>query len=279
MTHVPRRPASQDQEGGAIQPATYALEAVGLRKAFGGLNVTQDVSLNLAPGARHALIGPNGAGKSTLIALLSGVLRPDAGTVRMYGQDVTHKNLAQRVKCGLVRTFQVSSLFSGLTALENVYLAVSECAMRSWRPWSPAKADKAVLERSEAILCTVGLQDVQRRTIGELAYGQQRLVEIAIALALKPKVLLLDEPGAGIPSAQSNLLLRALDRLPPEIAILLIEHDMQLVRRFASEVTVLVEGSILLSGSPDEVMKSSEVRTVYLGSKRTERFEEERAHA
>jgi len=279
MKPAPRVHMAPGGEPGGFPPAAYALEAIGLCKSFGGLSVTRNVSLSLAPGARHALIGPNGAGKSTLIGLLSGVLRPDGGTVRLYGQDVTRDNLAQRVKRGLVRTFQVSSLFSGLTALENVYLAVSECAMRSWRPWAPAKADKAVLERAEAILCAVGLQDVQRRTISELAYGEQRLVEIAIALALKPKVLLLDEPGAGIPASQSDVLLHALDRLPSDIAILLIEHDMQLVRRFASDVTVLVEGSVLTTGNPCEVMQSSEVRTVYLGSRRAGQFDAERTHA
>jgi len=253
----------------------YALEAINLHKSFGGLHVTKNVSLTLAPGARHALIGPNGAGKSSLVGLLSGVLEADRGTIRLYGRDVTKKNLAQRVKHGLVRTFQVSSLFSGLTALENVYLAVSECAGNSWRPWISAKADKPVLEQSEAILHSVGLQNVQHRPVSELAYGQQRLVEIAIALALQPKVLLLDEPGAGIPAAQSEVLLEVLQRLPSEIAILLIEHDMQLVRRFASEVTVLVEGEILASGSPQEVMQSDDVRAVYLGKKRSEPVGEE----
>lgn len=262
--------AHKHQEAGIgstpIQAEPFALEVIGLHKSFNGLKVTDNVNLRLAPGARHALIGPNGAGKSTLIALLSGVLRPDSGAVSMHGLDITRYTLAQRVKLGLVRTFQITSLFTGLTALENVYLAVSECANASGQLWRPANANKELLERSESLLNEVGLQDIRHRPVDELAYGQQRLLEIALALALKPKVLLLDEPAAGIPSSQTDLLLDALERLPRDIAILLIEHDMQLVRRFASDVTVLVEGCTLTTGTPRDVMNSEAVRKVYLGT-------------
>jgi branched-chain amino acid transport system ATP-binding protein len=257
----------------------YALEADGLRKAYGGLVVINGVTLRLAAGARHALIGPNGAGKSTLVGLLSGVLKPNAGSVRFSGQDVTRWSPAQRVRLGLVRTFQVSNLFTGLTALENVFLAVSEYAGASYRPWRPASGERELIERADTILSQIGLGAFRQRRVDELAYGQQRLLEIAIALALEPKVLLLDEPTAGIPSAEVGLILDALDRLPTEIAILLIEHDMQVVKRFASQVTVLVEGRTLTTGAPLEVMQSEEVRAVYLGASGHDRFMAEEANA
>jgi len=257
----------------------YALEAEGLRKTFGALAVTRDVTLRLAEGARHALIGPNGAGKSTLVALLSGVLRPDAGSVRVFGRDVTRSNPPQRVRAGLVRTFQVTNLFSGLTVLENVFLAVSEKSGASYRFWRPASGERAILDKAESILVQLGLADFRHRRVDELAYGQQRLIEIAIALALEPKVLLLDEPTAGIPSAEAGVFLDALERLPADIAILLIEHDMQVVKRFATGVTVLVEGQTLMTGAPLEVMGSEEVRSVYLGRSGSERFMTEQAHA
>ena len=256
-----------------------ALEAEGLCKAFGGLAVTRDVSLVLPRGARHALIGPNGAGKSTLVGLLSGVLSLDAGRVRVSGRDLTHASPAQRVRGGLVRSFQVSSLFAGLTALENTFLAVSAQARASYRVWRPARRERGLIERARAVLDDLGLACVADRRADELAYGQQRLLDIAVALASDPKVLLLDEPTAGIPSAETGLILDALERLPADIAILLIEHDMQVVRRFASAVTVLVEGSVLLTGAPGAVMEADEVRAVYLGTSGRDRFLRERAHA
>ncbi|MEX0404325.1 ABC transporter ATP-binding protein [Aquibium sp. LZ166] len=255
------------------------LEAIGLQKSFGALKVAQDVTLRLRPGERHALIGPNGAGKSTLVALLSGVLALGGGRILLGGRDISRSSPSQRTREGLVRTFQVSNLFGGLTVLENVYLAISERAGASFRLWRPAYRNTDLIGRSHEILEQLGLGDVARTRVDQLAYGQQRLLEIAIALALRPKVLLLDEPTAGIPSTEAGILLDALDRLPPEIAILLIEHDMQVVRRFASTVTVLVEGKILMTGSPIEVMSSEEVRSVYLGKAGQTRFASEVAHA
>ena len=256
-----------------------ALEARGLCKRFGALVVTEGLDLNLAPGARHALIGPNGAGKTTLVNLLSGVLRPDAGTIWVFGQEVTSEGPACRTKRGLVRTFQVSSLFPHLTVLENIFLAVSEHAETSFDLWRSAGRQRHLLERSETILARLRLLNDIERPVSEIAYGQQRLVEIAIALALEPKVLLLDEPAAGVPGSETDLLLEAVASLPSDIAILMIEHDMQMVRRFAQSVSVLVHGRILMTGPPTDVMASPEVRSVYLGETGHTRFALDRGHA
>lgn len=256
---------------------TPVLAVEGLRKAFGGLVVTRDVSFTLAPGARHAFIGPNGAGKSTVVNLLSGVLRPDAGTICVDGTDVTAASVAQRVRLGLVRSFQISNLFNGLSVLENVFLAVSERERRSFRLWRPASGARATIASCDAVLDGLGLHPYRHRRVDELAYGQQRLVEIAIAIGLKPKVLLLDEPAAGIPSGETGRILDAIERLPSDLAILLIEHDMGIVRRFADSVTVLVEGQVLITGDPASVMRADEVRAVYLGASGQRRFHQAEA--
>ncbi|MFN0304514.1 MAG: ABC transporter ATP-binding protein [Burkholderiales bacterium] len=244
---------------------TFSLHADGLRKSFGGLLVTDNVSLQLEPGARHALIGPNGAGKTTLVGLLSGVLVPDAGRILLAGHDVSKTDARTRVKRGLVRTFQVNSLFNNLTVLQNVLLAVSEHRSASTRMFGAIATRADLVDRAEAMIEQVGLSAEAHRTIVELPYGPQRLVEIAIALSLEPKVLLLDEPTAGIPAADASYLLEAIERMPADIAILMIEHDMHVVRQFARAVTVLVAGAVLCSGPPDEIMASDEVRRVYLG--------------
>ena len=250
-----------------------ALQAFGLSKSFGALQVTKDVSLTLARGARTALIGPNGAGKTTLVNLLTGVLKPDSGRLQLFGEDLTKASAPQRTRRGLVRTFQISSLYAELTVFENVFIAVSQCAGRSFDMWRPAGKQKDLLERTEILLDQLRLADDMHRKVSEIAYGRQRLVEIAIALAMEPKVLLLDEPAAGIPSNELNLLINAIERLPAHIAVLMIEHDMELVRRFASEVSVLVQGEVLISGTPKEVMSHTEVQAVYLGTAGTKRFE------
>lgn len=256
-----------------------ALEAHGLSKRFGALHVTQDVSLTLEAGARTALIGPNGAGKTTLVNLLTGVLRADAGSLRLLGEDVTGASSASRTRKGLVRTFQISSLFAQLSVFENVFIAVAQAAGRGFSLWSPAVRETELLERAEALILHLDLQSDMHRRVGEIAYGRQRLVDIAIALALEPKVLLLDEPAAGIPSTELGLLHAALDALPAEIAVLMIEHDMHMVRRFASRVAVLVNGSLLMCGEPREVMSHPQVQAVYLGSSGRQRFEGSLAHA
>ena len=256
-----------------------ALQATGLCKAFGGLQVTRDVNLTLAPGARMALIGPNGAGKTTLVNLLSGVIPPDSGRLELFGADLTNASSAKRTRRGLVRTFQISSLYAKLSVLENVYIAVSQHSGSSFDLWHAAGKQRTVLDKAAALITGLRLQDDMHRRVSEIAYGRQRLVEIAIALALEPKVLLLDEPAAGIPSTDLDLLLQAVADLPRDIAVLMIEHDMEMVRRFATEITVLVHGSLLMSGTPREVMAHPEVQAVYLGSSGKRRFEGEPARA
>ena len=259
--------------------AAVALQATGLCKRFGALHVTQDVSLALARGTRTALIGPNGAGKTTLVNLLTGVLKPDAGQLHLFGEEVTRSTAAARTRKGLVRTFQISSLFAQLTVFENVYIAVTQASGRSFDLWRPAGKQRDLLERTEQLLEQLKLQDDRYSKVAEIAYGRQRLVEIAIAMALDPKVLLLDEPAAGIPGNELGLLHGALETLPPEIAVLMIEHDMAMVRRFASEVAVLVNGALLMSGKPRDVMSHPEVQAVYLGSAGQKRFDAVAAHA
>jgi ABC-type branched-subunit amino acid transport system ATPase component len=256
-----------------------ALEASGLCKHFGALYVTQDVSLALPVGARTALIGPNGAGKTTLVNLLTGVVRPDQGRLHLFGEEITSASAATRTRKGLVRTFQISSLFAQLTVFENIYIAVAQAAGRGFSIWRPAGLQRDLLEQTEQLVEQLKLQADRHHKVCEIAYGRQRLVEIALALALTPRVLLLDEPAAGIPSNELDLLHGAIERLPREIAVLMIEHDMEMVRRFASDVSVLVGGSMLMSGKPSDVMSHPEVQSVYLGTAGRKRFDGAPAHA
>jgi len=246
---------------------TAALELDALVMRFGGLVVTNGVSLSLEPGARHALIGPNGAGKTTLVNLVTGRLRPRSGTVRLAGQDVTALPQHRRTRLGLVRNFQVTNLFPSFSAFENVSLAVAErdghgLSMRSRRGFASHVADEA-----EAVAWRMGLGAIGTTPVSDLAYGQQRLVELAVALALRPRVLLLDEPAAGLPSADHAMILGALDNLPADVAVLLIEHDMPLVFRFACAITVLAEGAVIARGAPDAIGADPRVRAAYLGSR------------
>ncbi|MDH3233408.1 MAG: ABC transporter ATP-binding protein, partial [Alphaproteobacteria bacterium] len=219
-----------------------ALETRNLHKAFGALVVANDINFALEPGARHAIIGPNGAGKTTFVNLITGVLKPDSGQVLLGGSDITALAQAARVKRGIARTFQINTLFAGLTVLENLYLAVSEHMGTASVMFRPAGARPDVVAEAVRLMEMLKLGDDARTTIAELPYGRQRLVEIAIALALEPKVLLLDEPAAGVPSAESHILLDAVARLPADVAVLIIEHDMDVVFRFAHSITVLVNG-------------------------------------
>ncbi len=246
----------------AVPPA---LEISSLQKSFGALRVSRDVNLTLERGARHALIGPNGAGKTTLINLITGVLKPSSGTIRLNGEDITALSQSARTRRGIARTFQINQLFRGLTVLENLYLAVGERTGACNRLWRPAGAERAVIEEAMAHLESLQLADVALTRVRELAYGRQRLVEIAIALAQRPKVLLLDEPAAGVPSSESHLILDVVGRLDPHIAILIIEHDMDVVVRFAHRISVLVAGAVLLEGDPDDILTDQRVRAVYLG--------------
>ena len=243
-----------------------ALEIRNLHKSFGALAVTRDVSLTLEPGARHALIGPNGAGKTTLVNLITGLIRPSRGSVLLEGENITSLSQANRCRRGIARTFQINQLFRGLTVLENIYLAVGENRRACGRLWRNAEAEHAVVDEAMSFMRLLKLDDVALKHVRELPYGRQRLVEIAIAMALRPKVLLLDEPAAGVPSSESHLILDAVGALDPQVAILIIEHDMDVVFRFANRVTVLVAGAVLMQGSPREVVADERVRAVYLGA-------------
>jgi len=241
------------------------LETHRLCRDFGALAAVRDVDFRLEAGARHALIGPNGAGKTTFVNLLSGAIVPSRGEVRLKGQDITAVVQAERVKLGIARTFQINRLFRGLSVLENVYIAVSERVGAAPSMFRSAGGRTDVVDESMHLLETLRLTDDAIRRVSELPYGRQRLVELAIALGLRPEVLLLDEPAAGVPSAESHIILDAVAALPPEIAVLIIDHDMDLVFRFAQRITVMVSGSVFASGTPREIAANPDVRAVYLG--------------
>jgi len=242
-----------------------ALETHALCKSFGALTVADDIDFRLESGARHALIGPNGAGKTTFVNMLTGALPPSSGTIVLGGEDITAMGQAKRVKRGLGRTFQINALFRRLAVLDNVALAVAERRGVARRMLRAASAHGDVREESMELLATLGLAGDAGVRILDLPYGKQRLVEIAIALGLKPSVLLLDEPAAGVPSLESHRILEVLDNLPKHIAILIIEHDMDLVFRFAQRITVLVQGEVLVEGPPEEIARDRRVHQVYLG--------------
>jgi len=247
--------------------AAAAFETHGLSMSFGALRVANDIDFRLEAGARHALIGPNGAGKTTFVNLVTGALHPSGGRILLGGGDITRLPQAQRVKRGLVRTFQITTLFRGLSVLENVTLAVGERLGVAGMMLRPAGARRTVIEEAFALLQRLGLDDEALRPVKELAYGRQRLVEIAVALGLKPKVLLLDEPAAGVPSGESGRIIEVIEQLPSDIAVLIIEHDMDLVFRFARRITVLVQGAVLVEGEPRQIAADERVRQVYLGER------------
>ena len=241
------------------------LEVQALEKRFGGLHVTRGVSFTLHPGDRLALIGPNGAGKTTLVNQLSGVLRPDSGSIRLLGQDVTREAQAARVRAGLARTFQITTLAPTLPVLRQVAMALFERERLGGRWWRSIDDHPAVQREALDLLDRFGLAAHAATATQDLAYGEQRLVELALAMALKPKVLLLDEPMAGVPKADGGRLLQALDALPAGLAVLIIEHDMDLVFRIANRILVLADGAVLAHGTPDDVKADPRVRAAYLG--------------
>ena len=245
--------------------SAVVLQTRDLVRKFGGFVATDHVNLSVAAGARHALIGPNGAGKTTLINLLTGYLEPSAGRVELLGEDVTTMAQHERCRRGLVRTFQINQLFADMTVLESVALAVSAQAGLGTHWWKPLAARGEVVDQAAAILERLKLlPDAYERT-RNLAYGRQRLIEIALALAMRPKVLLLDEPAAGVPTGESRELFETIAQLPREVTIVLIEHDMDLVFRFAERISVLVSGAILVEDAPDRIAANPRVKEVYLG--------------
>lgn len=241
------------------------LETHALGRRFGALMAVKEINFRLEVGARHALIGPNGAGKTTFINLLTGVLPPTDGRVLLAGRDITDKVQAERVKLGIARTFQINRLFRGLSVLENVCIPVAERVGAARSMFYPTGWRTDVIEESMQLLEMLRLADAAGHRVSDLPYGRQRLVELAIAIGLKPEVLLLDEPAAGVPSAESHIILDALERLPQDIAVLIIEHDMDVVFRFAQRITVMVAGAVLAEGTPREIEANPQVREVYLG--------------
>jgi ABC-type branched-subunit amino acid transport system ATPase component len=242
-----------------------ALETKGLEKRFGGLRVTRDLSLKIEAGARHALIGPNGAGKTTVINLLTGVLKPDSGRILLEGNDITGLPVHTRVLRGLSRTFQINQLYADLTPLETIGLAVSERMGRGGDWWRRMGTRGDVNAEIADTLARFHLLDVMGERTATLPYGKQRLLEIAVAIAAKPRVLLLDEPAAGVPEIERHDILAAVAALPRDVTVLLIEHDMDLVFSFADRISVLVSGAMLVEGPPQEVARDARVKAVYLG--------------
>ncbi len=246
---------------------TAALSTQSLSKSFGALAVARSIDFVLPVGARHALIGPNGAGKTTFINLLTGAIVPDGGQIKLGEHDITAAATDRRVRMGLVRTFQINSLFPDFTPLEALTMTICEREGVAGRWFNSLKGHQPKAEEAYALLEQIGLGDDAMRTTRHLPYGRQRLLEIGIALAAKPRVLLLDEPAAGVPERESHELLEAISALPPDIAIMFIEHDMELVFRFANRITVLVAGQVLCEGAPAEIAADARVREVYLGSR------------
>jgi branched-chain amino acid transport system ATP-binding protein len=245
-----------------------ALATRGLNKSFGSLVVARDVELALPQGVRYALIGPNGAGKTTLINLITGMLRPDSGRILLGEDDVTSLAPEARVKRGLARTFQINALFPQLSALEAVTLAVCERRGYAGVWWRGLPEYRDAADEAHAILGSLLLAEHCYRLTQELSYGQQRLLEIALALATRPRVLLLDEPAAGVPKDESAELFAAISGLASDLTVLFIEHDMDIVFRFAARIIVMVGGGILVEGTPSEVAEDARVREVYLGKAR-----------
>ena len=242
------------------------LEVRNLSKRFGGLVVSENINFDLQPGARKALIGPNGAGKSTFANLVTGILQPTAGEIRFDGQNIAKLNEAKRVRIGIAKTFQITNLLPAMTVRENLRLPVLERRRWGFRMLTRAASNTQVEAEVDELLGLFELTEIASSTVADLAYGQQRLVEMAMTLALKPKVLILDEPAAGVPSSETHLISNAIGQLPADLAVLIIEHDMELVFSVARDIVVLVQGRILLEGTPEQIAADPVVREVYLGS-------------
>jgi branched-chain amino acid transport system ATP-binding protein len=241
------------------------LETAGLSRAFGGLVAVRDVDFSLPEGAREALIGPNGAGKTTFINLLTGVLPPSAGTIRFAGEDITRLSAHARVRRGIARTFQINQLFDDMTPLEAVMLAILEREGQADSVARPLWRQTRIVDEAAALLARCNLADAMDRRTAEIAYGRRRQLEIALALACRPRLLLLDEPAAGVPQGERQQIMAMVAALPRDVAVLLIEHDMDLVFRFAERIAVLVGGALMVHDAPDKVAADQRVREAYLG--------------
>jgi branched-chain amino acid transport system ATP-binding protein len=252
----------------AIGKRAIALATQGLSKSFGSLVVARDIALQLPVGARYALIGPNGAGKTTLINLITGMLSPNAGQIFLGNEDITALEPEARVRRGLARTFQINTLFPGLNALEAVTLAVAERRGVAREFWRNVSAHKEAIDEAHDILVKLRLGEACYQPTRELPYGRQRLLEIALALATRPKVLLLDEPAAGVPPEESGDIFEVVAGLSDDLTLLFIEHDMHVVFRFATHIIVLVGGTVFTEGSPAEIAADPGVREVYLGTRK-----------
>jgi branched-chain amino acid transport system ATP-binding protein len=244
---------------------SYALETIDLEKSFGGIKATDHVSLRIKKGARHALIGPNGAGKTTVINLLSGATRPTAGKIFLDGQDITDREPHDRVRLGIVRTFQINQLFGDMTPVETLGLAISERNGMGHDWWRVAGRKPVIVNEIGELLDRFNLRDVMGERTATLPYGKQRLLEIALAFACRPRVLLLDEPAAGVPDGERHSILETVAALPGDVTVLLIEHDMDIVFSFADRISVLVNGELFMEGTPEEVADDPRVKAVYLG--------------
>lgn len=245
---------------------TAGLQVRNVSKNFGGLRVARDITLHLPSGARTALIGPNGAGKTTFANLIIGELQPTSGSIHLDGRDITRLPETARVRAGIAKTFQITNLFANLSVRDNIRLPILERERRTSRLVGRHDGDEAIEGEIERLLADLRLAHLADRPVRSLAYGQQRLVELALTLSLKPRVLILDEPAAGVPSSDSHLIVDALKRLPAGLSVLLIEHDMKLVFEVASRIIVLVNGGILMEGTPDEISRDARVRELYLGA-------------
>jgi branched-chain amino acid transport system ATP-binding protein len=241
------------------------LEIRGLCKHFGGLRVTDDLHLQVGAHEIHALIGPNGAGKTTLVHQVAGTLKPDVGTITLDSQDVTALTVSARVQRGIARSYQITNLFRSLTVIDNVALAVQARRGHSFSFWRPVQHDTALRDEAASVLDRLALADLALRPADSLSYGDQRLLEVGIALATSPRLLLLDEPMAGMGPQESGRMVEMIDGLRGQIAVMLVEHDMDAVFRLADRISVLVYGKIIATGTPQQIRSNPEVVRAYLG--------------
>ena len=241
------------------------LQVQNLNKSFGGISASSDLNLEVAEGQVHAIVGPNGAGKTTLIALLCGMLKPDSGNIIFNGKNITKARAYRRAHIGLARSFQITSVILPMTVLENVMLAVQSLSGHSFRFWSSAFQQHDCRMRAQSYLADVGLGQRADALVGEIAHGEQRQLEIAMALALTPQLLLLDEPTAGMSKDESGNMIKLLNKLKGQITILLIEHDMDAVFALADTTSVLVNGHIIATGSSEQIRQNPQVQRAYLG--------------